>query len=98
MSQSKILKIILIVIILIAIFWGSKTVENYFRDMVGYITSYMDDGKQGMVIFGALAVLSVMLVSFSSIWLVPIAVTLWGNPLRWQYFSRAGFWAAFFLI
>ncbi|MFY9462099.1 MAG: VTT domain-containing protein [Candidatus Sungiibacteriota bacterium] len=82
MSQSKIIKIILVAIILVAVFWGSKTVENYFQDTIGYITNYMDGGKWGsMVIFVALAVLSVMLVSFSSIWLVPIASALWGNQM-----------------
>ncbi len=81
MSYSKILKIILVVIILVAVFWGSKTFENYFQDMIGYVANSMGDGKWSVVIFVALAVLSVMLISFSSIWLVPIATTLWGNPL-----------------
>ena len=80
MSQSKILKIILVVVILVAVFWGSKTVENYFQGMIGSITNYMDGGQwRGEVIFVAFAVLSVMLVSFSSIWLAPIALALWGN-------------------
>ena len=79
-AQSKILKIILLVIVLVAVFWGSRTAENYFQDIVGSITNYMDGGQWGgEVIFVALAVLSVMLVSFSSIWLVPIASALWGN-------------------
>ena len=71
--------IFVLVIILVAVFWGSKTVENYFQDIIGYVTNYMGNGKWGVVIFVALAVLSVMLVSFSSIWLVPIALALWGN-------------------
>ena len=80
MPQSKILKIILLVIILAAVFWDSKTIENYFLDMIGYITNYMDSGKWwSMGIFVALAIVSIMLVSFSSIWLVPIALALWGN-------------------
>ncbi len=82
MSQLKILKIILLVIILVAVFWGSKTVENYLQNIVGSITNYMDGGQwRGEIIFVALAVLSVMLVSFSSIWLVPVASALWGNLL-----------------
>ena len=65
MSHSNILKIILITVILITVFWGSKTIENYFQDIIGYITNYMNNGKwTGMAIFGALAVISVMLVSF----------------------------------
>ncbi len=82
MLQSKMLKIVLIAIILVAVFWSSKTAENYFQNIVGSITNYAGDTKwEGMVLFGALAVLSVLLVSFSSIWLVPIAVALWGNIL-----------------
>ena len=34
-----------------------------------------------MATFGAFAVLSVMLVSFSSIWIIPIAISLWGYLL-----------------
>lgn len=82
MLQSKILKIVLIAIILVAVFWSSNTVENYFQNAVGSITNYADDAKwESIVLFGALAVVSVMLVSFSSIWLVPIASALWGNLL-----------------
>ncbi|MFY9463102.1 MAG: VTT domain-containing protein [Candidatus Sungiibacteriota bacterium] len=80
MSHSRILKIIFVVIILAAIFWGSKTVENYLQDVIGSIASYMDGGGwRSVVIFVTLAALSVMLVSFSSIWLVPVALALWGN-------------------
>ena len=77
----KYLIIFVLVIILVAVFWGSKTVENYFQNIIGYVTNYMSNEKWVVVIFVALAVLSVMLVSFSSIWLVPIALALWGNLL-----------------
>jgi len=83
-AQSKILKIILLVIILVAIFWGSNTVENYFKTIIASITNtnYFDsESWSSMAIFGALAVLSVMLVSFSSIWIIPIAISLWGDSL-----------------
>ena len=79
-TQSKILKIISVIVILIAIFWSSTTVENYVQSIIGSLANYMDGGSwMSVIIFVALAVLSVMLVSFSSIWLVPVAMTLWGN-------------------
>jgi len=97
MSKSKILKIILVVTILVAIFWGSNTVENYFRDIMNYITTYMDGGGTGgMTFFIALSILSVMLVSFSSIWLVPIAVSIWGNTLTLVFLLGGWFLGSIF--
>ncbi|MEK7636363.1 MAG: VTT domain-containing protein [Patescibacteria group bacterium] len=81
-TQSKILKIIAGIVVFVVIFWGSTIIENYVHTIVGFLANYIDNRSwMGAGVFMVLAVLSVMFVFFSSIWLVPIALLAWGNTL-----------------
>ena len=64
------------------IFWGATIIDNYVHTIVGFLANYIDNRSwMGAGVFMVLAVLSVMFVFFSSIWLVPIALLAWGNTL-----------------
>jgi len=81
MAKKNILLFVLI-IGLVLIFWSSTLLQDYFQEASVFLQNYGSSRPYlSILIFFGLSTLSAMLVSFSSIWLVPAAVVLWSNPL-----------------
>lgn len=80
-SRKKTLFFILAILIII-LFWTSSGFESTFYRIVGFFEPYAQEYKAAsMGIFVGLAALSTMLVSFSSIVLVPVASITFGKIL-----------------
>ncbi|OGF63081.1 hypothetical protein A2926_01295 [Candidatus Giovannonibacteria bacterium RIFCSPLOWO2_01_FULL_44_40] len=72
--------IFVIVVGLVLIFWSSTLLQDYFQEAAVFLQNYGGlHPYLSILIFIGLSALSAMLVSFSSIWLVPVAVVLWSN-------------------
>ena len=72
--------IFIIVVGLIFIFWSSSLLQDYFQDATVFLQNYGAAHPYiSILIFVGLSMLSAMLISFSSVWLVPAAVVLWNN-------------------
>lgn len=78
--NKKRLAIFALVIALAIIFWSSAFLQNYFKEATLFLQNY---GRSfpvlSVLVFMGLTTLSAMLMSFSSIWLVPVAVVLWND-------------------
>ena len=72
--------IFVIIVGLVLLFWSSTLLQDYFQEAAVFLQDY---GKVhpylSILIFVGLSALSAMFLSFSSIWLVPVAVVLWNN-------------------
>lgn len=76
------LLIFTVIILAVFLFWTSIEFENLFYRIVSFFEQYANEYKViAAGVFVVLAILSTMLASFSSIWLVPIAVPIFGNAL-----------------
>ncbi len=76
----KKLLIFFLVILAVVLFWSSSFLQEYLKEASSFLENY---GKiypaLSILIFVGLTTLSAMLMSFSSVWLVPVAVLLWSN-------------------
>lgn len=80
-SKKKLIFALLAVLVVI-LFWTSSSFESYFHGLVGFFEPYAAHYQAVSIgIFVALAALSTMLVSFSSIVLVPVASLTFGKVL-----------------
>ena len=80
-SRRKLI-IVALVILTVVLFWTSSGFESYFHRAIEFFEPYAADYKAASIgIFVALAALSTMLVSFSSIVLVPVASVTFGKIL-----------------
>jgi uncharacterized membrane protein YdjX (TVP38/TMEM64 family) len=69
-----------IVLFVILLFWLSAALYDYFFEAISFIEGHASEFPVlAVLIFVGLSTLSVMLFSFSSVWLVPIAIGLWGS-------------------
>ncbi len=74
--------IFVLIIGLVLTFWSSTLLQDYFKQASMFLEDYGNRYPgQSVFIFIGLAVISTMLAAFSSIWLVPPAIILWGNSL-----------------
>jgi len=72
--------ILILAFVLVVLFWSSVQLQEYFKDAATILNYYGDANPYlSILIFFGLSVLSTMLVSFSSVWLVPVGIILWGN-------------------
>ncbi|OGM90629.1 hypothetical protein A3A20_00740 [Candidatus Wolfebacteria bacterium RIFCSPLOWO2_01_FULL_45_19] len=82
MLKEKYRKTILLVIlsaVLVFIFWGSTTLQAEYDNLVAFFESQLvEQPVSGIIIFFFLTILSAMFFFLSSIFAVPIAVSIWG--------------------
>lgn len=72
------------VVIIVALFWFSTAFSNYFESALFALRNYeVEFPFLSISIFILLAVISTLIFTFSSIWLVPAAIEIWG---RWETF------------
>ncbi len=72
----------LVVVALVLIFWSSSLLQGYFEEAGSFLQNYGHDYPTlSIIIFISLSALSAMLMAFSSVWLIPIAIILWGSDL-----------------
>ncbi len=72
----------ILIISLVLIFWTSSLLQNYFEQAAMFLKDYVNYYPlQSILIFIGLATISTMLIAFSSIWLVSLAIILWSNSL-----------------
>lgn len=72
--------VFLSVILIALLFWGSAMLQNFFDDLVLVFQNYVQENYfLSMSIFLVLSVVSVLFFAFSSIWLIPIAIPIWGS-------------------
>lgn len=70
----------LVVVALALLFWSSSFLQEYFNEASTFLQNYGQSFPLlSILIFVGLSTLSAMLMSFSSVWLVPVAVLLWDN-------------------
>ncbi len=78
----KKLALFAIVTAVVLIFFGSTLFQGEYWQLVGFFEKHVNEYKAvGVVVFVALAVLSTMFSFLSSIWLIPIAVPIFGAVL-----------------
>lgn len=71
---------LILVVAAILVFWGSITLESYFQGAVNFLKNYaVEKPFLSILIFVGVAALSAMLFMFSSIWIVPAAILIWGQ-------------------
>ncbi len=71
---------VVVVILIIGLFWVSTAFSNYFELGVLLLKGYaLQFPLQSMLTFLLLTVLSALLFSFSSVWLLPVAIGIWGK-------------------
>ncbi len=71
-----------VVVALVLLFWSSSLLQGYFEEAGSFLQNYGHDYPTlSIIIFISLSALSAMLMAFSSVWLIPIAIILWGNDL-----------------
>lgn len=75
-------KLILLAIIttVVLFFWGSNMLQNEYWQLVSFFENYATARPiLSILVFLTLTIISVMFLFFSSAWLVPIAVSVWGS-------------------
>ncbi len=78
--MKKKLIILAIVTATTLIFWGSTMLQEEYWRLVGFFENHaIARPILSIFVFLALSVLSVMFLFFSSLWLVPVAVSVWGS-------------------
>lgn len=81
MNKKKLIIFFLIVGVVL-VFWSSTFLQDYFQSATIYLENYGNSHQVlSILVFIGLTALSAMLMSFSSIWLVPVAVLIWSNSL-----------------
>jgi uncharacterized membrane protein YdjX (TVP38/TMEM64 family) len=81
MNKKRIV-IFLLVVGFVFLFWSSSLLQEYFQEGTIFLENYGQiHPLLSVLVFIGLSALSAMLMSFSSIWLVPAAVVLWDNHL-----------------
>ncbi len=76
----KKLVLAVVIVALSLIFWSSSVLQDEYWRLVSFFENQaVAMPIIGVFIFLALTVLSVMFLFFSSVWLVPVAVSVWGS-------------------
>ncbi len=79
-TLKKKLALLAAVIVAALIFWSSITLQEEYGRLAGFFESYVTASPVlSIFIFLLLTVFSMMFLFFSSVWLVPIAVSVWGG-------------------
>jgi len=72
--------VFIIIVGLAVVFWSSSLLQSYYQEAAIFLQEYGAlHPYVSIFIFIGLSALSAMIFSFSSVWLVPVAVTLWQN-------------------
>jgi uncharacterized membrane protein YdjX (TVP38/TMEM64 family) len=81
--MAKTYSLVFIFIVLLALwFWGSTILQEFFDEAMVVFRKYGQDNYfLSIGLFVVVSVVSAMFLAFSSIWLIPIAIPLWGNAL-----------------
>ncbi len=70
------------IIVIALLFWSSVSLQNYFYDVVLIMENYAENHElMAFFVFIFFSVFSAMFFMFSSIWLVPAAIFIWGEFL-----------------
>jgi uncharacterized membrane protein YdjX (TVP38/TMEM64 family) len=81
--MTKTYSLVFLFIVLLALwFWGSTALQEFFEEAMVVFQKYGHDNYfLSMGLFVLVSVVSAMFLAFSSIWLIPIAIPIWGNAL-----------------
>ncbi|MBT9164821.1 MAG: hypothetical protein DDT23_00828 [candidate division WS2 bacterium] len=89
--------IFIFIVGLVFVFWSSVLLQDYFKQAILFLEDFSSHYPwQSVFIFISLAAISTMLAFFSSIWLVPPAIVLWGNSLTVLFLLLGWLIGAFF--
>ncbi len=76
----KKLVLLAIIVAVILIFWSSTMLQDEYWQLVSFFENHAEARPVlSIFVFLILNVLSVMFLFFSSLWLVPVAVSVWGS-------------------
>jgi len=79
-NLKKKLIILAVIIAIVLIFWSSNMLQAEYGKLVSFFENYATVSPVlSIFIFLLLTILSVMFFFFSSAWLVPVAVSVWGS-------------------
>ncbi len=79
-NTKKKLVLVVLVIVMALIFWSSAMLQDEYWQLVSYFENHVATNPiLSIFIFLILTVLSIMFFFFSSVWLVPVAVSVWGS-------------------
>ncbi len=93
----KKLVLLAVVITAVLIFWSSTMLQDEYRQLIGFFEKNIAERPIfSMVVFVILNVLSVMFFFFSSVWLVPVAVSVWGSLMTTLLLLAGWFLGAIF--
>lgn len=71
----------ILAIVLVVAFWGFTFLQDYFEQTAIFLQSYNDIYPSlSILLFISLSALSTMMIFFSTVWLVPMAIALWNAP------------------
>ncbi len=76
----KKLVLLSVIFAVVFIFWSSSALQDEYWQLVGFFENHaIARPVLSILVFLALSALSVMFVFFSSLWLAPVAISVWGS-------------------